>query len=913
MRNAGRGWRFVDDKGTFTMEQPDGSSYLYFPLVNEANMMSTITPTANGHATSGQHTFLMTPLSAEDLHNNRATRNFWVSIDGEENPWSAVGVSAVQLSKRFRDPGDESLRLDAGFLWHRLTRENRRLGLRAVVTNFVPSTSHQVELMRVELTNTGTVARRLTPTVAIPLYGRSAGDIRDHRHVTSLLHRTYTTVHGVEVQPTLSFDERGHRVNRTSYAVFAVDDAGASPYGFTPLVEDFIGEGGTLDWPTAVVRRLAPTNRAGERFDGYETIAALHFSPFDLAPSSSKSFIICMVISEAGRTNEEDIMQRYGSQAAFADQLAKNEEYWTNKLASVSFSTGDPDRNRWMRWVTLQPYLRRFYGNSFLPYHDYGKGGRGWRDLWQDSLALLVMDPSEVGYLLHEYFAGVRADGSNATIIGSKPGEFLADRNNISRVWMDHGAWPFLTTAFYIHQSGDIGFLLREQAYFKDRQIRRAEAIDDRWCEAHGTALCTVDGGVYQGTILEHILVQSLVPFFNVGEHNIMKLEDADWNDGLDMASERGESVAFTALYGSNMRRLADMLRVLSDRTAVNTVELMSELAGLLDRVTGIPVDYDSAPAKRARLDEYLCTTDRAVSGHKIIVGIDSLIADLTVKSNWIATHLQKHEFITSKGGHQWFNGYYDNDGGRVEGDKGDGVRMTLTGQVFPIMGSIATDEQVAKVAAAVDAYLLDPNIGYRLNTNFGDVQLNLGRAFGFAFGHKENGSMFSHMAVMYANALYQRGFAREGSAVLQSIYSLCMDFENSRIYPGIPEYINARGRGMYPYLTGSASWLLLTLLTEVFGVKGDYGDLSFTPRLMSAEFDDEGSASVSTMFAGRKFHVVYRNPKHKEYGEYQMGTVTVDGRDVDVKRQGKSVVLTRRDLEALDGDGVHEVVVLLE
>ena len=52
---------------------------------------------------------------------------------------------------------------------------------------------------------------------------------------------------------------------------------------------------------------------------------------------------------------------------------------------------------------------------------------------------------------------------------------------------------------------------------------------------------------------------------------------------------------------------------------------------------------------------------------------------------------------------------------------------------------------------------------GYRLNTDFGGVQLNLGRCFGFAFGHKENGAMFSHMAVMYANALYQRGLVREG------------------------------------------------------------------------------------------------------------------------------------------------------
>ena len=40
-------------------------------------------------------------------------------------------------------------------------------------------------------------------------------------------------------------------------------------------------------------------------------------------------------------------------------------------------------------------------------------------------------------------FGGVRMDGTNATIIGSgkEAGavQFIADRNNIARVWMDHG------------------------------------------------------------------------------------------------------------------------------------------------------------------------------------------------------------------------------------------------------------------------------------------------------------------------------------------------------------------------------------------------------------------------------------------------------------------------------------------
>ena len=62
------------------------------------------------------------------------------------------------------------------------------------------------------------------------------------------------------------------------------------------------------------------------------------------------------------------------------------------------------------------------------------------------------------GELLFGNFAGVRFDGSNATIIGSAPGEFKADRNNIPRVWMDHGAWPLLTTKLYIDQTGDLLF-----------------------------------------------------------------------------------------------------------------------------------------------------------------------------------------------------------------------------------------------------------------------------------------------------------------------------------------------------------------------------------------------------------------------------------------------------------------------
>lgn len=180
-----------------------------------------------------------------------------------------------------------------------------------------------------------------------------------------------------------------------------------------------------------------------------------------------------------------------------------------------------------------------------------------------------------------------------------------------------------------------------------------------------------------------------------------------------------------------------------------------------------------------------------------------------------------------------WYNSYYDNSGRQAEGLRGDTARMMLTGQVFSILSGAADDERVREIIRAADWYLFQPQRGgYCLNTDFGEVKLDMGRMFGFAYGHKENGAVFSHMAVMYAYALYVRGFAAEGWRVLRQLFLQSDDFPNSRLLPGIPEYFDDRGRGMYPYLTGAGSWLLLTMQTQVFGVRGRDGDLLLEPKL---------------------------------------------------------------------------------
>ncbi len=784
-------WRFVDDNATFVAESPDKISRLYFPLANESGMMSSITPGLHGDIKTGQHSFLTVPAVSEDLSNTLYNRNFWLYIDGF-GAWSvAFGES------------DETL-VEAGFLWHKLIKINRKLGIKVEVVNFIPAKDDPVELMSVEITNISKKKLKITPTLAIPIYARSADNLRDHRHVTSLLNRIRLAANGVIVTPSMSFDERGHKINKLSYFVLACSGNSGVPEGSFPTLSEFTGEGGNLERPEAILKNKSPAKKQNIAIQGKEAIGAIRFKALYLAPLKSTKYIAAMGISE---NSPEKIFRKYNSSEKIERALAANKKFWIERSARVYFSTDDKDFDRWMKWAGVQPIFRKIFGCSFLPDFDYGRGGRGWRDLWQDSLTLLLMHPEEARDTLINNFGGVRLDGSNATIIGKERGEFISDRNNISRTWMDHGVWPFVTVNLYINQSGDKDILFEKAAFFESDKI---------------------------DSVLEHILLQHKRPFTKIGAHGNFLLEGADWNDGLDMAKEKGESVAFTAAYAGNLFELACLLEKINYKKEIS----------------------------------------------------DGLVQ----QANALAEHIRKDEWVTTNSGYSFFNGYYDNLGARVEGDHKKGVRMTLTGQVFPIMSGIASADQIKEIYKSAKKYLWDPKLkGFRLNTNFKEIQPDLGRAFSFAYGEKENGAFFSHMNVMFAYALYKRGFAKEGFEVINSICDMCLNTNISRIYPGIPEYFNSEGRGMYHYLTGSASWFLFTMLTQVFGVRGEMGDLVIDPKLMKSQFGKSRKVSVNTLFADKVIRVNYLNPNNLDYGDYKIGDISINGKVINgmpVKRK---------------------------
>ena len=71
-----------------------------------------------------------------------------------------------------------------------------------------------------------------------------------------------------------------------------------------------------------------------------------------------------------------------------------------------------------------------------------------------------------------------------------------------------------VSAKLYLEETGDMAFLLEQRPYFDDGFAYRGEG------ERPQTSLGRT------GTVLEHLLVQQVTAFFDVGDHGIIRLRD---------------------------------------------------------------------------------------------------------------------------------------------------------------------------------------------------------------------------------------------------------------------------------------------------------------------------------------------------------------------------------------------------
>jgi len=880
-------WNFPGNKlkGEFYVKDANRINRLYFPLFNMQGFMSAITPELKGDIKTGQNTFLLEPQVSENILQTKNSRNFWIKTDNNI-VWSVPGVSAEELAKKAKNKNSGNTNVVASPGAFRIERENKLLKIKASIEVFVPDNA-PLEISIITLENTGNTPLHITATGAIPLYGRSADNLRDHRQVTTLLNKIEKNNQGIVLTPTMSFDERGHKTGDVSYSAHGFSDNDKALSGIVADLETFIGEGGSLEAPEMIYSNKDFKDH--NFIDGRQTIAALQFDKVTILPEESTSFSIILGIHKK-EDNINNTLTPYNSVDKSVRALKDTKDFWQKQTHRLTLKTNDPVFDNWFLWVSLQPVMRRVFGCSFLPDFGYGRGGRGWRDLWQDCLGILLTNPLEAKEILLNNIQGVRIDGSNATIIGNTPGEFIADRNNIPRTWMDHGVWPLLTIALYIEQTGDLDILLEKRPFFSDRFSHRSKQINPDWDENTGTKLKFENNEIFEAPIIMHLLIENLTQFYNRGENGNIKLEDADWNDGMDMAHNKGESVPFSAAYAENLSLLAKYMLKL-DEQKITTIELPVELKELISNKK-TSKELNNPKYLNEVLQNYFNKVSGKLCSQMEIFNIKDIAHDLINKSTILKTHIRKNEFLNT-GKNKYFNGYYNNDGKKVEGLIQGKEQMTLTGQVFPIMSEVATISQCKASYKATRTLLKDKELkGYRLNTDFKKPMLNLGRAFSFSYGDKENGGFFSHMNIMFANALYKRGLVKEGFEVLNSIFLMSKTTDKSMMFPCIPEYFNSFGRGLYCYITGSASWMVLTMVTQVFGIKGQFGKLCFEPKLVKKQFNNDNLVFIETIFKGKKITVKYKNTKNLEYGKYHIKNIILNGANIDFLVQKDKAIL---------------------
>ena len=908
---TGVSWKFSDENdGSFYVENANHLPVLYFPLMNTKGMKSFVTPELKGDVCKDFHHYLTTPTVTEEIHRNISSRNFWIKADNKE-PWSATGQSVFQKSNKWDQPKDDySISANIGAFTTK--RKQNETGLETTITTFVPEGDDFVELLKITVTNTGTENQTFRPTYALPMFGRSADNVRDHRQVTTMFQENFVEEYGVRIKPKIMHDESSHSVNYTNYVVLGFGEKGAKPEGIWARLHDFIGQSGSLDNPEAIYKDLKAPVLTDLELHGKEAVAGLNFKEKTLAPGEKVDYVIVHGITD----HTEDLKawkKKYSTVEKVDKILESTLNFWKEKLNSVDIHTGDKHYDNWVKWIEYQVKCRQIFGNSFLPDYGYGRGGRGWRDLWQDLLSIFLVDPKSAHEEIVNCFKGIRIDGSNATIIGEQPGEFKADRNNIPRTWCDHGTWPVFVLNFYLNQTGDLDILNKEITYWKDMFINRSKMIDGNWEDEQGHSQRTSDNEIYTASIFEHLLIQQLSAFYNVSDQNILLLEGADWNDTYDMAREKGASVCFFSFYAYNFIILTDILKKIK-ASGVQSIAILEEITLLLDYLPGqYRIDYQSPKAKRELLDKYFKSVAHSVSGNKKMVLIDDLIIDLESKSKHISAHILEQEIVQTKEGDRFFNGHYDNLENRIGGEKEDGVMMDLTSQVMPILCKIADKKMSAEVYESIKKILKDDGIpGIRLTSEFKNIDLNIGRITGFVYGYKEHGSKWVQQNIMLAYALYDIGLVAQANEIMKEVYEIANNTATAKIFPGVPSYFDNQNKGAYAYLTGSSSWYLLTLITQIFGVKGVFGDLHLEPKLSKEYFNKEGIAHISTNYGGYAIDVTYQNEKGLDFGAYGIGEVIINGHKVKGKRGKKNASITLDNFKELFNKTSNKITIEL-
>jgi cyclic beta-1,2-glucan synthetase len=288
------------------------------------------------------------------------------------------------------------------------------------------------------------------------------------------------------------------------------------PHGLTADRLEFLGAGGSLNQPAALIR----VGLQGRVAAGIDPCAAMQLH-VDLAAGASEE-VYFLLGQGANRQESVALLQKYGD----ADQVAAAWQAvaatWRQILEAVQVNTPDPAMNLLLnQWLLYQALACRVWGRSALY---QSSGAYGFRDQLQDVMSLLHTRPDLArAHLLrsarHQFEAG-------DVLHWWHPPSGRGVRTRIT----DDLVWLPYVTAHYVRSTGDTAVLDEALPFLQADPLKPDE--EERY-------------GEYQTTDKNYSLFEHcrrvLDKAATQGTHGLPLMGAGDWNDGMNRVGIEGQ------------------------------------------------------------------------------------------------------------------------------------------------------------------------------------------------------------------------------------------------------------------------------------------------------------------------------------------------------------------------------------
>jgi cellobiose phosphorylase len=699
-----------------------------------------------------------------NVPSDRPGRYIYMRDDESRDYWSASWQPVLKDLAKYR------YECRHGLSYTKISSEYSKIGTET--TYFVPL-GENLEIWRLAVTNNSKKRRSLSLFTYVEFCMWDAvNDMTDFQYNLNIAQTKFRN--------NAIYHVTNFHAHQDCYAWFWANRKVASYDG---LRQAFIGPYRSESNPIAVERGRC----AKELAVGWAPFAGLHVK-LALKPGEKKEVVFALGYGEKWG-EEEKYFAKYKDGRAVDAELAKLKSYWDQSLDKYSVKTPDPAVNTMVNIWNQYQCRTTFNWSRSASYYESGIGrGMGFRDSNQDTLGFAHQIPGKVRQRLIDIASTQFPEGRAYHQYSP-----LTKKGNTEGFGDDH-LWLVLAVANYIKETGDAAFL-EQGVPFND-----------------GSA----------ATMYDHLRKALDYSWMSVGWRDIPRIENADWNDCLNLRGPSGK--AASVMVGQMFVMMAGLMAELSER-----VGRAGEAAGYRER----------AEEMKRRINE----------------------------SCWDG---------------EWYLRAIDDSGAPVGSVKNDEGKIWLESQSWAVLSGVADEERAKSCMDAVAEHLATKNGIVLFWPAYSVYHPELGYVSVFPKGLKENAAIFCHTNpwAMIAETMLGRGEAafRYYKAILP-----CASNDRADVHWTEP-YVYSQmiagkehkdfGQAKNSWLTGTASWNFVAASQHILGVRPDFDGLVIDPCIPASW----KGFTVRRVFRGAAYLISVKNPNKANRG---VSMLVVDGREI--------------------------------